>query len=55
VASVLVTEIAPPAKLAGYTANMSIVYAFSLLLGPIIGGAISFKTTSSWRWVFLLK
>ncbi|KAL4735695.1 major facilitator superfamily domain-containing protein [Aspergillus similis] len=30
--------------------SMSIVYGFSLLLGPILGGAIS--QSSTWRWIF---
>lgn len=32
---------------------ISIVYAISLIIGPILGGAISMGTT--WRWIFLLN
>ncbi|KAF2251689.1 putative multidrug resistance protein fnx1 [Trematosphaeria pertusa] len=52
-ASVMLTELVPPEKLAQYVANLSTVYAISLLCGPIIGGAISSRST--WRWVFLLN
>ncbi|KAK1148133.1 hypothetical protein N8T08_010772 [Aspergillus melleus] len=48
----VVLELVPPEKYASYTSGMSVVYAISLLLGPIFGGAIS---ESAWRWVFLLK
>lgn len=53
IASALITEIVPPEQYAKYAANLSGVYALSLLTGPIIGGAISADTT--WRWIFLIK
>ncbi|KAL9079240.1 MAG: hypothetical protein Q9157_001858 [Trypethelium eluteriae] len=43
----------PKAKYALYTSLVSTVFALSLLLGPLIGGAINDNTT--WRWVFLLN
>jgi MFS family permease len=49
----MMTELVPPEQYAKYVANLSTVYALSLLIGPIIGGAIS--SNSTWRWVFLLK
>jgi len=49
----MMTDLVPSEKLAKYAANLSSVYALSLLVGPIIGGAISSRST--WRWVFLLK
>lgn len=50
--TIIITEIVPPASYPKYTANLSMAIALSLLLGPIIGGAISAGTT--WRWVFLI-
>ncbi|KAE8163989.1 MFS general substrate transporter [Aspergillus tamarii] len=49
----IVLELVPPEKYAKYTSSVAIVYALSLLLGPIFGGAIS--ESSTWRWVFLLN
>jgi MFS family permease len=49
----MMTEMVPPEKYAKYVANLSAVYALSLLAGPIIGGAISSNAT--WRLVFLIK
>lgn len=48
----IVLELVPPAKYALYTSSLSVVYAISLLLGPILGGAIS---ETNWRWIFWLK
>lgn len=53
VSTVMVSDMVPPEKLAKYVANLSGVYALSLLVGPIIGGALS--SNASWRWVFLIK
>ncbi|KAH7128161.1 MFS multidrug transporter-like protein [Dendryphion nanum] len=52
-ATAMMTELVPPEKYAKYVANLSIVYAISLLCGPILGGAISSRI--SWRWVFLIN
>ncbi|KAF3001622.1 hypothetical protein E8E14_007659 [Neopestalotiopsis sp. 37M] len=51
--SVILLELVPSHKYAKYTSSVSGVYSISLLLGPILGGAISEGTT--WRWVFLLN
>ncbi|KAH9886888.1 putative multidrug resistance protein fnx1 [Xylariomycetidae sp. FL2044] len=50
---IIVLELVPPEKYAQYVANMGITSFVALLLGPIIGGAISIGTT--WRWAFLLN
>jgi MFS family permease len=49
----MISDMVPPDKFAKYAANLSAVYALSLLAGPIIGGALSSNTT--WRWVFIIK
>jgi MFS family permease len=49
----MMSDMVPPEKLAKYAANLSAVYALSLLVGPIVGGALS--STTTWRWVFLIK
>ncbi|ORX95042.1 major facilitator superfamily domain-containing protein [Clohesyomyces aquaticus] len=51
--SIMAFELVPHAQYAGLTAFMSIVYSLSLVVGPIMGGAINNSTT--WRWVFLLN
>ncbi|KAI1402311.1 major facilitator superfamily domain-containing protein [Hypoxylon fuscum] len=51
--TILVTELVPSEKFAKLTAQLSIVTSLSMLLGPIIGGAIS--TETSWRWIFLIN
>ncbi|KAH7070078.1 major facilitator superfamily domain-containing protein, partial [Paraphoma chrysanthemicola] len=53
VATAMMSDMVPPEKLAKYVANLSAVYALSLLVGPIIGGALS--SNSTWRWVFLIN
>ncbi|KAI9710155.1 MAG: hypothetical protein M1820_002957 [Bogoriella megaspora] len=50
---VIFFEMVPETKYALYTSMVSIVFALAMLLGPVIGGAISSNTT--WRWVFLLN
>ncbi|KAI4166361.1 MAG: hypothetical protein LQ342_000251 [Letrouitia transgressa] len=49
----MVFELVPQTEYAAYTALVSAVFALSLLLGPLLGGAINNHTT--WRWVFLLN
>ncbi|PVI01613.1 MFS general substrate transporter [Periconia macrospinosa] len=49
----MITDLVPPQKWAAFGTNIAIVYAISLLAGPIMGGAISERTT--WRWVFLIN
>ncbi|PYH88111.1 MFS general substrate transporter [Aspergillus ellipticus CBS 707.79] len=51
--TVIVMELVPPEKFAVYTSSIAVVYVFSLVLGPLFGGAITQHTT--WRWVFLLN
>lgn len=50
---VIFFELVPPEKFAPYTSMVSVVLAISVLLGPLLGGAINNYTT--WRWVFLLN
>lgn len=50
---VIFFEMVPPSKYPTYTSVVSAIFAISLLLGPLIGGAINNHTT--WRWVFILK
>ncbi|KAF2465948.1 MFS multidrug transporter-like protein [Lindgomyces ingoldianus] len=51
--AIIFVELVPKEKYVKYTASLSFVYALSLSLGPIFGGAIS--GNGSWRWVFLLN
>ena len=51
--SIVFLELIPEEKYVKYNAAISIVYALSLSLGPVLGGVIN--DHSSWRWVFLLK
>ncbi|KAF2656601.1 MFS multidrug transporter-like protein [Lophiostoma macrostomum CBS 122681] len=48
----IITEMVPPAKYALYSSITAMSFAFSYLLGPIMGAAINEHTT--WRWVFLI-
>jgi len=50
---VVMAEMVPAEKYALYSGICAIVYAIAYLLGPLVGGAISEKTT--WRWVFLVN
>ncbi|KAF2009361.1 MFS multidrug transporter-like protein [Aaosphaeria arxii CBS 175.79] len=52
-ATAMMTELVPPETYSKYVANLSTVYALSLLCGPILGGAISSR--ASWRWIFLIN
>ncbi|TRX97449.1 hypothetical protein FHL15_001727 [Xylaria flabelliformis] len=52
-ATVILIELVPSEKYAKYTSAVSLVYSLSLLLGPILGGAISQYAT--WRWIFLIN
>lgn len=46
-------EMVPPAKWPLYMSLCSMTIAISLVVGPLIGGAIAEQ--ASWRWIFLLK
>ncbi|KAF2657865.1 putative multidrug resistance protein fnx1 [Lophiostoma macrostomum CBS 122681] len=47
------TEMVPRSKYPVYSMILALMTVLSLLLGPIIGGAVSENTT--WRWVFLMN
>ncbi|KAL3458394.1 MFS general substrate transporter [Aspergillus heterothallicus] len=53
IATIIVVEMVPPEKYAAYTGGVASVFVFSLLFGPIWGGAITQHST--WRWIFLLN
>ncbi|RAH48304.1 MFS general substrate transporter [Aspergillus brunneoviolaceus CBS 621.78] len=53
ICAAIILDLVPPEKYATYMSSLSIVYAVSLLCGPLMGGAIS--ASSTWRWVFLLN
>lgn len=46
-------ELVPRAKWPTYVSLVSGVIALSLVIGPLIGGAIA--QTGDWRWIFLIK
>ncbi|GKZ24445.1 hypothetical protein AbraIFM66951_010463 [Aspergillus brasiliensis] len=49
----ILLDLVPTEKYATYMSSLSLVYAVSLLFGPLMGGGIS--ESSTWRWVFLLN
>ncbi|GKZ61899.1 hypothetical protein AnigIFM49718_008966 [Aspergillus niger] len=49
----ILLDLVPSEKYATYMSSLSLVYAISLLFGPLMGGGIS--DSSTWRWVFLLN
>ncbi|KAI1078176.1 putative multidrug resistance protein fnx1 [Whalleya microplaca] len=51
--TIMIVETVPPEKYTKYVSNISVFNALSLLLGPIIGGAIASDT--SWRWIFIIN
>lgn len=51
--TVVILDLVPSHKYAEYSSNIGVVYAISLCVGPLIGGAIT--EDSTWRWIFLLK
>ncbi|KAI0378118.1 putative multidrug resistance protein fnx1 [Hypomontagnella monticulosa] len=53
ISMVMFYELVPPEKYPKCTSVVMVMYALSLVLGPIIGGVISLR--ASWRWVFLLN
>jgi MFS family permease len=50
---IMLVEMVEPNGYAAFVSYMNIAVALALVLGPIIGGAISLST--SWKWIFLLK
>ncbi|KAH8685445.1 MFS multidrug transporter-like protein [Tricladium varicosporioides] len=52
-ASIIFIELVPPELYPKYTSSVSVVFSISLLLGPIIGGALN--NSGTWRWIFLLN
>lgn len=52
-AMTVMTEITPLKHIGVTSGLMGAVFASSSILGPLLGGVISSKTT--WRWVFFLK
>jgi MFS family permease len=46
-------ELVPKEKYAPLTGFVSLIFSSSMIAGPIVGGAITERTT--WRWVFLLN
>ncbi|KAJ5578744.1 MFS general substrate transporter [Penicillium hispanicum] len=53
ICTIIVVEMVPPEKFAKYTGGVATVFVFSLLFGPLFGGAITQHST--WRWIFLLN
>lgn len=53
ICTIIFVEMVPPEQYAKYTGIVAVVFVFSLLLGPLFGGAITQHTT--WRWIFLIK
>jgi len=51
--AIIFMELVPPELYTKYTSSVSVVYAASLIVGPVAGGALNKSDT--WRWVFLLK
>ncbi|KAI1300940.1 putative multidrug resistance protein fnx1 [Xylaria venustula] len=50
---IICSELFPIPKAPGATARLSIAVSLGLLLGPVIGGVISSRTT--WRWIFIIN
>ena len=51
--TVICMDVVPKKTYTNLVAFISVVYAISLVIGPILGGVISMNTT--WRWIFLLN
>ncbi|KAI1361575.1 MFS multidrug transporter-like protein [Xylaria arbuscula] len=51
--TIITMDLVPAAQYTTATARLSICVSLGLLLGPVIGGVISAKTT--WRWIFIIN
>lgn len=51
--TIILADMVPPEELGTATARLTIVTPLAMLLGPIIGGAISIS--GNWRWIFYIK
>jgi MFS family permease len=49
----VMAEVTPVDVIGPVTGLMSSIFALSSILGPILGGVLTSRTT--WRWVFYLK
>jgi len=53
--NILLGDIFPLEKRGFYGGLFDLVWAFSGLIGPLIGGALSSQSRSSWRWCFFIN
>ncbi|KAM0308687.1 hypothetical protein ACHAO8_009778 [Botrytis cinerea] len=53
IGTIILVELVPKELYPKYTGLVSVVFSFSLLLGPIFGGALNHSP--DWRWIFLLN
>ncbi|KJZ73122.1 hypothetical protein HIM_07506 [Hirsutella minnesotensis 3608] len=51
--TILISEAVPPQQLGAFASKINVALVMSLVLGPVLGGAISMHTT--WRWIFLIN
>ncbi|PFH62221.1 hypothetical protein XA68_14500 [Ophiocordyceps unilateralis] len=51
--TILITEAVPPEELGSFASKVNVALIMSLVLGPVLGGAITSGTT--WRWIFIIN